>query len=515
MRLTAPVMRLLWIATVLGAATTLVAAPNALAAGLTLVSPVNGGKAPANGLFVARADITGCEPPEEAFAYFIGATYILPNGTVINEDVVPFNPMDYRRITDTRRFKTKGVYQWRWTFICPPAYDEEQEEQDPLVATSPTFTFRVGPPPPLKANAGKDKTVRRGATVTFNASKSTGDIESYRWTYELGPGCPAKLKASKVVDSGRTVTATLLCSVTATLKVKAGKKSYPDTVHVFVRPRESADWRVRRSYSTQQVEGPIFPPPLYEHGGVDTGTFGCTVVPGYRETGPFCPPAPRNWKGFYTVDKVTTKGPFAGWAYVTDASGFEIHRVGLLNNYMRRRGPPPARFPGAPQGWATAPDAYTNFYNYNSDPNHPMTVTPHKRKPLEGAEAVNWLINVTAPRHEGMGIEGIAQSGHMQALKRAVTTDKALGDPRRYLETVLAKSTAALTVRIKSCLRALDEAIYDYMKDPLFPAIERGTLSVSLWSEVRRRYVKLSPNEKPYKKRTLELPRSCLRPAVR
>jgi hypothetical protein len=119
---------------------------------------------------------------------------------------------------------------WSYTSGDDPAGNDPAGDDPPL---------RPVRPGKLKANAGKDMTVRRGKTVTFDGSQSTGRIKSYRWTYELGRGCPKELSDPKVKDNGAVVTATLLCSVTATLKVTgASGKSRTDKVEITVKPRK-------------------------------------------------------------------------------------------------------------------------------------------------------------------------------------------------------------------------------------------------------------------------------------
>jgi hypothetical protein len=375
------------------------------------------------------------------------------------------------------------------------------------------YDLRLVRPGKLKANAGKDRTVRRGKTVTFDGSRSTGNIKSYRWTYELDRGCPKNLADPKVKDKGATVTATMLCSAVATLKVTSPSgKSKTDKVEIDVLPREGSAWRVPVTFTTQHFgPSPLGPPFAGEDDILGWNT--CDRPPEYRDTGPFCPSKRRSWKGLYTVGKVHTNGPFAGWAYVTAASGFKLHRVLFLNDFILPGGPPPSKFPGAESSWATRPGGNTNFYDYNSALNHAMSLTTYLGTKLRGRAALEWLIDKFVVRHEGMGLPGIEQSGHMQTLIVGVTTAEALGDPRRYLETAFDPSSAELVKRVGACLEKADIAIDDYSDDPL--VLTPRNMKSFEWSKEKRKYVLAKGNFDPYVPHPLNLPKGCLRPPLR
>ena len=102
-------------------------------------------------------------------------------------------------------------------------------------------------------------------------------------------------------------------------------------------------------------------------------------------------------------------GPFDGWSYIASAK-LVVYRVTLLNGWIFSNSPPP-------------PNGVLNFWQRNS-------------LDFDGAP-VDWAASILAytRKHEGNGFPGVADSGHLQAIREAL--HERGGDPLRYLESVV------------------------------------------------------------------------------
>ena len=99
-----------------------------------------------------------------------------------------------------------------------------------------------GPCPPVKAKLKTPASVLRGDTLRLDASKSTGPIDSYRFHFQLGPGCPSGVKlAHDSKDNGGDPVAEvkLLCSLKVTVTVSGnGESDTSSSVIAAVKPRK-------------------------------------------------------------------------------------------------------------------------------------------------------------------------------------------------------------------------------------------------------------------------------------
>jgi hypothetical protein len=174
---------------------------------------------------------------------------------------------------------------------------------------------------PLKAVAQVNGPVVRGAVATFDGSHSTGRITRYRWT--LTPrDCPRG--GREVQLDGPTVSARLLCAVTATLEVTDERSSnLSDPVVAAITPRR---WTTK---TPAAKETPIRAP--FTSGGMFFGKNVCAFGDDASDKVHRQHSGQRTWQGVgYSLDQVEPGGPFGGLWYVarqnlTLARGLQIN----------------------------------------------------------------------------------------------------------------------------------------------------------------------------------------------
>ena len=301
-----------------------------------------------------------------------------------------------------------------------------------------TDTFQIVQEESLKAVAGVYPAIQRGSSVNLDGSKSTGNIAKWRWTYQVGQGCPAGSRlapgASGTTNPPQT-TITILCSISATLTVEDNDGNVAsDTTQLSMQPRP---WLTGHSLTTVEDKYlRVFSAPDPFGRAFVAGVNRC---PDGSNNEAFCRGA--NWSSDFTIDRITAPDePFRGWVYVADASRILLDRVAFINPWITPSGPAAAK--GQP-----------NFYNKNSAEGIPV------------GKYVEYTIF-----HEGMGF-GVPVSGHMQAYIEAMRQQNNHNDPQRYLETLLGTSFGELQRTANRCLNRLDEAIFLYGLDDLEPFV--------------------------------------------
>lgn len=112
------------------------------------------------------------------------------------------------------------------------------------IRTDVSWTLSPGPPG-LKARIVGPRVVRRGDGITLDGTKSTGEIVEYRWTFDVGPGCP-KGPQEKVELKTPTVQFTALWDFKAKLEVKdKSGKTDTEVRDVKVTARTGYEWETR------------------------------------------------------------------------------------------------------------------------------------------------------------------------------------------------------------------------------------------------------------------------------
>jgi hypothetical protein len=296
----------------------------------------------------------------------------------------------------------------------------------------------------------------RAATRTLDGSKSTGDIESYKWTFASSRSCNGVEPKAGATKRGARVTIKPLCTIGATLTVSDGRDEDSDTVEVTVTPRIQG-WRttVLHRWIATPAQGAPSGAPIGAPVASCTPTNDCTIelkgglnvpdpraCPGeeFRGSRVFCPlrGTRRTWNGRgYTLARVSDPGgPFDGYSYVKSAT-FTVRRLAYVN---------PDLLPGSA------------FYNQNK---------------AAGAPIDGFVAAVKA--HEGWGAEGKPETGHSQIMRALIADPKAGHDPRRELERLIALSAGELQDEADDKVAEIDELVDTRSDDPLAPLWE-GTL---------------------------------------
>ena len=211
----------------------------------------------------------------------------------------------------------------------------------------------------LKALPRTTGPIERGQTVELDGTDSTGDIDTYEWSFKtLAPGPPQADTSVKL--KGATVTVKLLKSMLVTLTVKDGNKSNKKTIPVVVKPRS---WEL--PFEQVPQEG-VLPDSMggkpFHRSGSDIEYSGgenvCAIDPPANDSDPPHIIHPKkddgnSWDGSgYELEQVQDEGPFNGWWYVKDKK-IEVRRQVLLNKYI---------LPGGPMVFSSMEE---NFYTAN------------------------------------------------------------------------------------------------------------------------------------------------------
>jgi hypothetical protein len=345
-------------------------------------------------------------------------------------------------------------------------------------------------PEELEAVAKVSGSRLRAATRTLDGSDSTGDIQSYRWTFSPAPcsggpsacagACEAARPKSNAEKRGEHVTIKPLCSVIAKLTVSDGRDEDSDTVEVTVNPR-SDGWRttvhhrsVKTPVSGAPSGAPIGPP-----------SASCTPAPAndcridlaaglnvpdpdgcageeFRGSRIFCPllGTRRTWNGRgYTLARVSDPGgPFDGYFYVKNAV-LTVKRLAYIN---------PDLLPGS------------TFYNHNK---------------ASGAPIDEFVAAVEG--HEGWGDSSKPETGHSQIMRALVTDPDGRNDPRREIERLFAATAADVQSDADRKIKEIDTFIDEKADDPL-ALLWQGTLY--FYDAGNRRWI-FGPFQVPYPSR--------------
>ena len=346
--------------------------------------------------------------------------------------------------------------------------DEDGRTWSDDITRSVTVTFtklRRG----LRADAGGPYTAVRGERLRLDGSRSRprGRIDSYRWTFKraaaLGPpalpppGVARRSAARAAQDggcrpehggkTGKAPKVLPLCTIKATLTVRDAGESDSDTTTITVKPR---DWKTPVA-DLEPVRYTKWGQP--QHGSKDGSTFGLNV-PGcggaarsIRDSY-FCPlPDGDTWfDEAYALDMVVDpKGPHDGHWYVKPRPTFKIRRRELVNAYLYAGA-------GVPAG-SSAPK---EFYAANKEAGFPID------------DFIRYVEN-----HEGPG-QGLARSGHTQAIAEAIRTEPDSNDPQRVIESVVEPTERAARTEADKRLRGAGERVCLNTRDPLAGPWTRG-----------------------------------------
>lgn len=199
---------------------------------------------------------------------------------------------------------------------------------------------------PLKADAGGPYKVVRGDTALLDASKSTGKIRSYKWSF-----APADAKgipfSGAGLKEGVRPTTVLLSPVKVTLTVSDGKNTDTATAVVNVVPR---DYHTSFLHREKELLHPASIPPRMIKGRDlrYAGGENVCALDEYSAKNSVHILHPANtggtWEGGgYILKQVQDAGgPFDGTWFIAEYL-LKVERQTLINKYTLPGGPPPVR----------------------------------------------------------------------------------------------------------------------------------------------------------------------------
>jgi len=208
------------------------------------------------------------------------------------------------------------------------------------------------PPKKLRAVPRVAATVVRGESLVLDGSQSTGDIRSYRWTFQPLPDStglsPPRADAAKEGDVARVI---LLDSMKVTLTVSDGKRTHSKTVSVKVVPRNGFLTAAHHHSENRVGVWESAPAPELRASGHGTGasnlaeaTFrnDCELDPNQSPSHVVHPDLTRgNRSEYFTVAALEDPdGPFDGYFYVKDWKVKKIQRKTMISRWPVPSGPP-------------------------------------------------------------------------------------------------------------------------------------------------------------------------------
>lgn len=294
----------------------------------------------------------------------------------------------------------------------------------------------------LKAKPKITTSVERGEAIELDGAESTGDIDTYEWSFKpLAPGSPQPDTSVKIESP--TATVVLLKSMLVTLTVKDGKKSNKKTLAVHVRPRS---WEMPFEQVPEEGTLPagMGGKPYYRAGGTIQYSGGenvCAIDPPQSDADPPHIIHPEkdgssSWNDSgYGLEQVQDDGPFNGWWYVKEQT-IEVKRQVLINQYIRPDGP--VIFDGMSE----------NFYTANMN---------------RGMKADAYL--AAARAHE---------TDHTTKMRTAL----AFYDPAKKLETAMARDRDELKNKADAIIQRAEDLMSRATSDCRMPVTWRGVLVV-------------------------------------
>lgn len=294
----------------------------------------------------------------------------------------------------------------------------------------------------LKAVPKVSTSVERGEAVELDGTGSTGDIDTYEWSFKpLAPGPPQPDTSVKI--ERETATVVLLKSMLVTLTVKDGKKSDKKTVAVQVRPRS---WELPFEQVADEGTLPagMGGKPYYRSGGsiqYSGGENVCAIDPPQSDADPPHIIHPKkddsnSWNdNGYGLEQVQDDGPFNGWWYVKEQT-IEVQRQVLINQYILPAGP--VIFAGMEE----------NFYNANMS---------------RGRKADAYL--AAARAHE---------SDHTTKMRNALV----FYDPAKRLEKAMTRDRDELKNKADAIIQRAEDLMSRATSDCRMPVTWRGELVV-------------------------------------
>ena len=206
----------------------------------------------------------------------------------------------------------------------------------------------------LQARPQVAPSVVRGEPLVLDGSRSSGDIQSYQWTFFPAPNCsgltPPRSQAHKEGDVARVI---LLDSMKVKLTVSDGRSSDSRTVDVTVIPRQNFRTTVQHHEETQVGSWEDAPVPATSNLSQATFKNDCKSDPNQALEHITHPNLDKGKAEDYaTVTSLEDPGgPFDGYAYFQDWK-LKIQRKTMINKWL---------LPAAPPVVAGMP----NWYNQN------------------------------------------------------------------------------------------------------------------------------------------------------
>jgi hypothetical protein len=332
-----------------------------------------------------------------------------------------------------------GAFERRAGAGCTDGYDSLQVSQ----------AGRRGGRPPrarrdcLKADAGGNRVIRRGADPKLDASGSTGAIDEYRWRFFPGPNCPPGLP-NDWRAKGKTPSVHLLCTMNVGLMVEDadGERAF-DRATITVEPRAWSTPVVHTGHAFDTENVRLWIVPGLGHRFAEN----ISDCPGARHddfTEIFCPLLKRgeggdpSWRDRgYELERLPRgpRGtPFRGWYYPVKPS-IEIRRRAIYN---------PLIAPGSPTTYGPAGE---NWWQHNLN---------------AGTDVDGFLANLI--QHEGEGRPGLARSGHTSAVREYIQAD-VQNDPRKEIERWMGTDDDKVAKKIDARLLGLQGEIRDHSAD--------------------------------------------------
>ncbi len=308
--------------------------------------------------------------------------------------------------------------------------------KDVASSDSPDHTFTVtwsftpaGQAPVLKAVPKVAASVRRGEPLTLDGSASTGKIRDYAWTFSGARAAPdGSMPDLSAVLHGRTVQVTLLDGMQVKLTVTDGVRSDSRTVSVAVTPRTGFETKTSHVAEEGRL---IAPAPMSGRKGWEGGENVCAHDPPASLDEPVHILHPET--GGYTVGRVSDRGPYAGFSWVTEWK-VEARRQTLLNRWIVEDAPPILA-------------GMKSFYAANVE--------------LK-TDVVAYL--AAARRHERM---------HTTLVEKSIRA----GDPAKVAEKTFGRDEARLRRDVDAKLKDAEKAAAQATRDPL-PKIWTGKVAV-------------------------------------
>jgi hypothetical protein len=179
----------------------------------------------------------------------------------------------------------------------------------------------------LTADPGGPYTVERGGIVRLDGSGSTGNIKSYTWTF-TGEACGGIKPNGGAKKQGRHVTVQVLCTLTATLTVRDGRKTARRSVRISVTPRP---WKrdVKHIGESRLKAKLVYPCLICAWGRNICALDGA----GAQTSGHLIHPDRADKNGFKLRKIKDAKGPFDSKWYVSEYR-LQVSRRSLINENL-------------------------------------------------------------------------------------------------------------------------------------------------------------------------------------